>query len=125
MNRPVLFVRFKLGLVGESRRTVHVVPAPVGGEMTAVLVAYCGQTFEPGQADHLPDIIGMPCELCVVRVPTPVAEDVPPVLPKRDPGQHLGEVLDELETIAVQAITARGSSPAQARLAAHNLELLS
>lgn len=74
MTRPVLLVRFLPGVIGESRRTVHVVPAPDGGAMPAVLTAYCGQTFGPGQAEHLDGPAGAPCERCFLTAPMP---DVP------------------------------------------------
>jgi hypothetical protein len=63
--RPVVLVRYRPGVTGETARTVHVVPLPTDGQAGAV-GALCGaalllediETVSPGQ--------GMPCTLCVV-----------------------------------------------------------
>jgi len=63
--RPVVLVRYRRGVTGETARTVHVVPLPTDGQAGAV-GALCGaalllediETVSPGQ--------GMPCTLCVV-----------------------------------------------------------
>lgn len=62
----VLLVRLRAGVVGESRRSVHVVPFPVW-ERGDVLVAYCGLPIVPMLAEYLDEFRGMPCELCVAR----------------------------------------------------------
>lgn len=62
----VLLVRLRAGVVGESRRSVHVVPFPVR-ERGDVLVAYCGLPIVPVLAEYLDGMAGMPCELCVAR----------------------------------------------------------
>lgn len=59
-------VRFRRGVVGETKRTTHLVPVPVG-DMPIVLVALCGTEFGPEQADLLDGIRGMPCEHCEVE----------------------------------------------------------
>lgn len=67
-DSAVLLVRLRAGVVGESRRSVHVVPFPVvkrGG----VMVAYCGLPIVPIFAEYLDSLRGMPCELCVARAP--------------------------------------------------------
>ncbi|WP_326950923.1 hypothetical protein OG439_20250 [Amycolatopsis sp. NBC_01307] len=54
---PLMFIRFRRGIVGETRRSVHLVPAPDGGLATqdmGELVALCGQNFLPDQAELLP-----------------------------------------------------------------------
>ena len=71
MTRPVLLIRFKPGVVGETRRTVHVVPAPDGGAMPDVLTAYCGQQFPPGVIELLGRHEGMLCNPCILTAPTP------------------------------------------------------
>jgi hypothetical protein len=85
---PMLLVRFRRGVVGESRRTVHLVPTPPGGlspngidEFPHELSALCGQTFAPGQAELLSSMGGAPCLTCVITSPGP--EDTPsqPTLP--------------------------------------------
>jgi hypothetical protein len=58
-------VRFKPGVVGESRRTCHLVPVPKAGMAPDALVALCGQRFAPGQAALLDGLSGMPCIGCV------------------------------------------------------------
>jgi hypothetical protein len=70
---PVLLVRLLPGLVGESRRVVHVVPVVNAEEVPPVLVAYCGEPIERGTAEVLPDMVGMPCERCVLATPIPNA----------------------------------------------------
>ena len=61
---PVLLVRLLPGVVGESRRVVHVVPAPAGDVIPDLLVAYCGERIAPGAAERLDGPAGMPCERC-------------------------------------------------------------
>lgn len=124
MNRPVIHVRFKAGLVGETRRTVHVVPAPDGDELPDILFAYCGQQIKPGEAERVEPFAGMPCERCgrsVITAPLP-GDDEPPALPKRDPGAVLQEVFEEMVTTAVDVIThtatETGTVPSMTALAA-------
>ena len=68
---PVIFVRLKRGLIGESRRVVHVVPIPHLDASPAALIAYCGEPIRPGTADLLSDAVGMPCERCLATLPQP------------------------------------------------------
>jgi hypothetical protein len=64
--RPVMLVRYRPGVTGETARTVHVVPLPTDQEAGAV-GALCGaalllndiETVTPGQ--------GMPCTLCLLN----------------------------------------------------------
>lgn len=64
--RPVVLARYRPGVVGETARTVHMVPLPTDGQAGAV-GALCGavllrndlETVTPGQ--------GMPCTVCVVN----------------------------------------------------------
>lgn len=84
------FVRFRSGVVGETRRTVHLVELPAGvadtlalNELPHVLTALCGQGFAPGTADVLAGIAGMPCVDCVRRSP---GTDRSCVAPQRLPG---------------------------------------
>lgn len=67
---PLLVVRFKRGLVGETRRTCHLVPVATDGPVPIVLIALCGQEFRPGQAEVLEVSSGMPCTDCVIRAAT-------------------------------------------------------
>lgn len=68
-STPLLLVRFRAGVVGERARGCHIIPAPVESAMPARLVALCGTEFAPGQAELLPRPMGMPCELCLLRIP--------------------------------------------------------
>lgn len=65
-DSAVLLVRLRAGVVGESRRSVHVVPFPLR-ERGDVLVAYCGLPIVPVLAEYLDEVRGMPCELCLAR----------------------------------------------------------
>jgi len=60
-------VRFRRGIVGETKRVVHLVPIPIGDSPPAVLVAICGTQFRPKQADLLDELRGMPCVHCEVE----------------------------------------------------------
>ena len=69
---PVMLARFRVGVVGESRRTVHVVPIDDAHVTADGLIAYCGQEIPAGTAVRLNQLEGMPCNLCVLRAaPTP------------------------------------------------------
>lgn len=84
MSPLLAFVRFRPGVVGETRRTVHLVPLPqhietTSGSATASpekLTALCGQTFAPGEAEQLNELRGMPCELCLLRAPRSYTAEV-------------------------------------------------
>ncbi|MGB3442771.1 MAG: hypothetical protein WBA97_28850, partial [Actinophytocola sp.] len=52
-------------VIGESRRTCHLVPVPESTTMPEFLVACCGLRIGPGQGEVLPEAMGMPCELCL------------------------------------------------------------
>ena len=63
--RPVVLVRYRPGVIGETARTVHVVRLPtdegvgvVGALCGAVLMVHDIETITPGK--------GMPCTLCVL-----------------------------------------------------------
>jgi hypothetical protein len=59
--------------VGESKRTCHLVPVPADtADIPTTLTAYCGLQIEPGAAELLASISGMPCELCMARSPGPL-----------------------------------------------------
>jgi hypothetical protein len=63
--QPIMLVRYRPGVVGETARTVHIVPLPTDGQ-AGVVGAVCGaalmlddiETVNPGE--------GMPCTLCVI-----------------------------------------------------------
>jgi hypothetical protein len=55
---------------------VHVVPVPADGVVPARLTAYCGQPFEPGQAELLTEPAGAPCTTCLLMWPLPTPEEI-------------------------------------------------
>jgi hypothetical protein len=67
-DSTVLLVRLRAGIVGETRRSVHVVPFP-SEQRDGVMVAYCGLPIVAIFAEYLETLRGMPCELCVARAP--------------------------------------------------------
>jgi hypothetical protein len=73
MTVPVLLVRLRSGVVGESLRVVHVVPFDEDHVTEAGFTAYCGLEIKPGTAEQLQGYDGMPCEPCVLVAPTPPA----------------------------------------------------
>ncbi|MDX8032976.1 hypothetical protein SK803_22385 [Lentzea sp. BCCO 10_0856] len=75
VNQPVLLVRLRPGVVGETQRACHLVPTPPNDVMPTSLVAYCGLVIQPGTADLLSAPDGMPCVSCLLRIPlAPVKE---------------------------------------------------
>lgn len=72
MGEPtVLLVRFRPGVVGLTRRVVHVVPMPDGGAVPEQLTANCGLVIDRAQVELLDGPVGSPCELCLLRTPIP------------------------------------------------------
>jgi hypothetical protein len=65
-DSAVVLVRLRAGVVGETRRSVHVVPFSAASR-DGVMVAYCGLPIVPFFAEYLETLQGMPCELCVAR----------------------------------------------------------
>jgi hypothetical protein len=74
----VLLVRFRPGVVGLTRRVVHVVPLPSTEVMPDRLTAHCGTEIAPGLAEMVEGFVGMPCTLCLLRVPLPAQPELPP-----------------------------------------------
>ncbi|WP_246292004.1 hypothetical protein [Lentzea indica] len=72
---PVLLVRKRAGVVGETQRTCHLVPMPDDDDRTPLaLTAYCGELIHHGEAELLAQPSGMPCVGCLFRVPMPRSE---------------------------------------------------
>jgi hypothetical protein len=74
MTRALILVRLKPrqpdgSVIGESRRTCHLVPLPEADAMPRHLTAYCGLRIAPGSGEVLTSPAGMPCELCLARSP--------------------------------------------------------
>ncbi|MGH3492076.1 MAG: hypothetical protein ACRDQ1_02415 [Sciscionella sp.] len=95
MSPALIMARARRGVVGETRRVVHLFPASASAHrLPLYLVALCGATFAPGQLDQLDEPCGMPCELCLSRLPGPTAalhpsEDRPVSHPLGDPDTAL------------------------------------
>jgi hypothetical protein len=74
MDRAMIMVRLKArqpdgSMVGESRRTCHLVPLPEAGTSPSYLTTYCGLHIAPGAGEVLNAPAGMPCEVCLSRSP--------------------------------------------------------
>jgi hypothetical protein len=74
MDRALIMVRLKArqpdgSMVGESRRTCHLVPLPETGTMPSYLTTFCGLHIAPGAGEVLNAPAGMPCEPCLARSP--------------------------------------------------------
>lgn len=54
---------------GLSDRVCHVFPVSTADGWPEVLRAYCGFAIAPGQAEQLDAPTGMPCVLCLLRMP--------------------------------------------------------
>ncbi|SEC71773.1 hypothetical protein [Amycolatopsis tolypomycina] len=63
-------VRLRRGVVGESRRVCHLIPVPAG-PVPDRLMALCGESICPGDAEVLDGLRGMPCHVCLVRSAPP------------------------------------------------------
>jgi hypothetical protein len=59
----VLLVRFRPGVIGATRRLVHVVP--VAGELTA----RCGATLDRELVELVDGPRGLPCTACLLNTP--------------------------------------------------------
>ncbi|HKR51963.1 MAG TPA: hypothetical protein VJT72_20775 [Pseudonocardiaceae bacterium] len=64
--RPVMLVRYRPGVIGETARTVHVIPLPTG-EQAGAVSTLCGTTLMHGDIEIVGAGEGMPCTLCVVN----------------------------------------------------------
>jgi hypothetical protein len=70
----LVFGRPLPGVVGETRRVVHVFEVPTGDVVPERLTAFCGTSFGRGELERLDRIQGMPCVSCLRRTPTPDPE---------------------------------------------------
>jgi hypothetical protein len=73
----VMWVRFLPGVVGLTRRVVHVVPVPTDGVIPERLIAYCGQPIGRGVAELLAQPVGAPCVLCLLKWRLPEQTELP------------------------------------------------
>lgn len=81
---PIILVRLKPGLTGETKRVVHLVRVPDSGNVPEELTAYCGERFEPGTIEFLPAPTGMPCVRCLITAPVPRSPALPPQSDQND-----------------------------------------
>ena len=72
--RPVVLVRYRPGVIGETARTVHVVSLPTD-ERVGVVGALCGAALIVHDIEIVTPREGMPCTLCVL---TQALGTVPP-----------------------------------------------
>ncbi len=63
--RPVVLVRYRPGVTGETARTVHVVPLPTDGPAGAV-GALCGAALMLDDIETVTPGEGMPCTACLL-----------------------------------------------------------
>jgi hypothetical protein len=63
--RPVVLVRYRRGVVGETARTVHVVPLPPE-ERAGAVGAWCGAALMLRDVETVTPGEGMPCTVCVL-----------------------------------------------------------
>jgi len=64
--RPVVLVRYRPGVVGETARTVHMVPLPTDQRVGAVS-ALCGAALTLHNIEIITPGEGMPCTVCVIN----------------------------------------------------------
>lgn len=90
---PVVLVRYRRGYVGETARTVHVVPLPAD-KQAGVTSALCGAVLRLDDIETVTPGEGMPCTVCVIRRITnaTVAEKPPGSGP--DSGDTVGLAAD-------------------------------
>lgn len=74
MARALILVRLKPRqpdgtMIGERRRTCHLVPLPDTDTIPRHLTAYCGLPIWPGSGEVLAAPSGPPCEACLLRSP--------------------------------------------------------
>jgi hypothetical protein len=63
--RPVTLVRYRPGVVGETARTVHLIPLPIGSPSEAV-TALCETLLRLEDVEPVTPGQGMPCMVCVL-----------------------------------------------------------
>lgn len=71
-HRPVMLLRYRWGVVGETARTVHVVPLLTDGQ-GSVVGALCGAVLQLADIETVAPGEGMPCTVCVIHRATDTA----------------------------------------------------
>ena len=82
----VMLVRFRSGVVGESRRLVHIASVP-GNTGRPFLTVYCGHEFSPGEAELVDGPGGLPCLACLMKAPVPGLDDGLPAVDRPSLGE--------------------------------------
>ncbi|MGH3798276.1 MAG: hypothetical protein ACRDSP_25795 [Pseudonocardiaceae bacterium] len=76
--RPVILVRYRPDVTGQTARTVHLAPLPDGGAPSA-LTGLCGILLHPEDIEQVAPGEGMPYTLCAVsQISTLPPGDAPP-----------------------------------------------
>lgn len=73
----IALARYLPGVVGLTRRVVHVVPVTAHGELPERLTAYCGEVMHRGLVELLGRPLGSPCVACLLRAPLPQPSEPP------------------------------------------------
>jgi len=84
-TRPVMLIRYRPGVTGETARTVHVVPLPTNGQAGAVS-AVCGAVLMLTDIETVTPGAGMPCTMCVLNHVTGTTQAVEPFTDSAGPG---------------------------------------
>ncbi len=87
-TQPVMLVRYRPGVIGETARTVHVVPAPTD-EQAGAIATLCGTALMRNNIETVTPGEGMPCTVCVV---THVTSTIPPGKQPADDSENAGGV---------------------------------
>lgn len=70
MTTQLILGRPMPGIVGETRRLVHVFELAEQDPSSGRLVAMCTASFSAGQLELIGRPTGLPCESCLQRTPT-------------------------------------------------------
>ncbi len=73
----LIAVRYRRGVVGENRRSCHLVRVIKGPNLPAALTALCGQQFVAEEAEQLEMFHGMPCFACLALATPSSTDEVP------------------------------------------------
>ncbi len=81
-TQPIVLLRLRMKPgVRNSQRVVHMAPLPEDSiEQPTHLTAWCGQNLAIADVEPLPQLMGMPCELCLSHAPTPESTRLGPAI---------------------------------------------
>ena len=83
--RPVMLLRYRPGVTGETARTVHLVPLRSDGQAGTAAIALCGALLRPDQVETVILGHGVPCSLCVISHASASAPQAPVDAPATPP----------------------------------------